>query len=709
MPRHSLHSLRQLAGLYGVQTAYYDTMKRRQHTEPETLLTVLRFLGAPITTYDEVEAALRLRRLTLWQRGIEPVIVAWDGHPTVVELRLPIQYASAVLACRIHTEAGEVRQWDVDLSTASSIRAVDIDGMTYHTKRLTIAEALPLGYHRLTVDIGPQHFEALLIAAPQRAYSPVEDVTHKTWGIFVPPYALHSAHSWGSGDFTDLEALAAWLGELGGGVLATLPLLSGFFTQPFDPSPYAPASRLFWNDFYIDVTRAPGWQECRAVQELLRTPGTQTLLAELRAAPLVDYQRQMALKRQALELLADWFFTSTDGRHVDFRQYIEAHPALEQYALFQATGERQRAPWPAWPVPLREGIITRADTDEVTRRYHVFAQWVAHTQIEAFAAQSKARGIALYLDLPLGVHPHSYDVWREPALFIREAAAGAPPDAYFTKGQNWGFPPLHPEAIRLQGYQYCIDYLRHQMRYTGLLRIDHVMGLHRLFCIPQGFEARQGVYVRYAAEELYAILNLESHRHQVRLVGENLGTVPSYVNTTMARHHLHRMYVLQYELTPAAPGVLRHIPRHAVASLNTHDMPPFAAYWEGLDITDRLDQGLLSTTEAAQERAQRGQLMQALQHFLHERALLAEASAELPAVLSACLALLSASAAQVVLVNLEDVWLETQAQNFPGTHEERPNWRQKTRYSMEAVQHMPQLLALLRTINHIRRQGIHTV
>jgi 4-alpha-glucanotransferase len=660
-------------------------------------------------TDDEVEPALRLRRRFLWQRGIEPVIVSWNGHPTVVDLRLPTQYTSAVLACGIHTEAGDALHWDVDLSTASPIQAVDIDGMTYHSKRLTIAEALPLGYHRLTIDIGNQHFEALLIAAPQRAYTPVEDAAHKTWGIFVPPYALHSEHSWGGGDFTDLEALAAWLGELGGGVIATLPLLSSFFTQPFDPSPYAPASRLFWNEFYIDVTRAPGWEECSAARELLQTPASQALLAELRAAPLVDYQRQMALKRQVLELLADWFFTSTSGLHVDFRQYVETHPTVEQYALFQATGERQRAPWPAWPGRLRAGTITTADADEAARRYHVFAQWVAQAQIDAFAARSKARGIALYLDLPLGVHPHSYDVWRDPALFIPEAAAGAPPDAYFTKGQNWGFPLLHPEAIRQQGYQYCIDYFRHQLRYTGLLRIDHVMGLHRLFCIPQGFEARQGVYVHYAAEELYAILNLESHRHQVRLVGENLGTVPSYVNTTMARHHLHRMYVLQYELTPASRGVLRRIPRHAVASLNTHDMFPFAAYWEGLDIADRLDQGLLSTTEAAQEQTERHQLLQALQCFLHERALLAEATAALPAVLSACLALLSASAAQVVLVNLEDLWLETQPQNFPGTREERPNWQQKTRYSMQALQNMPQILAILRTINHIRRQGVHAV
>jgi 4-alpha-glucanotransferase len=524
---------------------------------------------------------------------------------------------------------------------------------------------------------------------------------------FLPPYALHSAHSWGSGDFSDLEALADWPAEHGGGVIATLPLLSSFFTQPFDPSPYVPASRLFWNAFYIDVLRAPGLEECTAARRLPQATTTQALLVDLRTAPLVDYQRQMAVKRQVLETLAEWFFTVNGGQHDDLHHYVASRPAVEDYALFQATVERQQAPWPAWSQRLREGIMTPYDAHDRARRYHLYAQWVAQTQMQTFAARSKEKGVRLYLDLPLGVHPHSYDVWRYPSLFIREAAAGAPPDSYHTKGQNWGFPPLHPEAIRWQGYQYFIAFFRHQLRHTGLLRIDHVMELHRLFCIPQGLEARQGIYVRCAAEELYAILNLESHRHQACVVGENLGTVPTYVNSTMARHHLHRMYVVQYELTPSSQGALRRIPRYAVASLNTHDMPPFAAYWEGLDITDRLDQGLLTPAEAEREQAERRVLLDALQRFLHERKLLAAPTAALPAVMSACLAYLSASPAQVVLVNLEDLWLETQPQNFPGTHAERPNWRHKARYSLETFQHMPQILATLRTINHLRKQEVN--
>jgi 4-alpha-glucanotransferase len=321
-------------------------------------------------------------------------------------------------------------------------------------------------------------------------------------------------------------------------------------------------------------------------------------------------------------------------------------------------------------------------------------------------AALRVRRLALWQrGIPLGVHPDSYDVWREREIFVREVAVGNPLDACCTRGQNWAFPPLHPEAIQAQGYRYCIAYLRHQLKHTGLLRLDHVMGLHRLFWMPHGLEARQGAYVHYAAPELYAILNLESHRHQVCLVGENLGTVPAAVHTAMRRYHLWHMYVVQYGLTPASAGALRCVPRHAVASLNTHDMPPFAAYWQGQDIADRLALGLLTPEEEHREQQTRQALLCKLRDFLHHQGLLADPAAELSAVLSACLAFLSASPAQAVLVNLEDLWLETHPQNVPGTSNERHNWQQKARYSLETVRRMPQILALLRAVNHLRKHA----
>jgi 4-alpha-glucanotransferase len=235
---------------------------------------------------------------------------------------------------------------------------------------------------------------------------------------------------------------------------------------------------------------------------------------------------------------------------------------------------------------------------------------------EPRSSDREHRGPHGYLDLPLGVHPHSYDIWRERGAFVLDASGGAPPDAVFTGGQDWGFPPLHPEAIRQQRYRYYIATLRHQLRHTDLLRIDHVMGLHRLYWIPNGLAPRDGVYVRYPSNELYAILSLESHRHRTPIVGENLGTVPTYVNSTMARHSLHRMYVAQYELVGSVRKTLRAVPRDAVASLNTHDIAPFAAFWEGLDIDDRLDLGLLNPVGARIERKNRRALKNVLESFL---------------------------------------------------------------------------------------------
>jgi 4-alpha-glucanotransferase len=198
---------------------------------------------------------------------------------------------------------------------------------------------------------------------------------------------------------------------------------------------------------------------------------------------------------------------------------------LEDYAAFRAVVEKRRRPWPAWPKPLSSGTIAPADYDQDACVYHLYAQWLAEQQLAAFSSAARQRGPGLYLDFPLGVHRLGYDPWRYRGTFVTDASGGAPPDAVFTQGQNWAFPPLHPELIRAQGYRYLIECLRRQLAYATFLRIDHVMSLHRLYWIPNGWLARDGVYVRYRPDELYAILCLESHRHRASIVGENLGTV----------------------------------------------------------------------------------------------------------------------------------------------------------------------------------------
>jgi 4-alpha-glucanotransferase len=363
MPRTPVSALRRLASLYGVQTAYYDVSGRRQQADPESLVTVLRLLGASVQTADDVSAALRERQQAWWQRGVEPVLVVWDGAPLACELRLPATRDSGLVSCHLQTESGQECHWETDLTALPIRHTMDLEGTSYVSRSLPVAAALPLGYHRLVLCIADRQCATQIISAPKRAYTPPGSAMQKAWGVFLPLYALHSEHSWGGGDFADLEACMDWIAALGGKVIGTLPLLSAFLDTPYDPSPYAPASRLLWNEFYIDLSRAPGLQECPGAQKLLTSRAVRATLSTFRAASLVDYREQMALKRQVLEELSRWFFAGSSDRQSAFRSFLDTHPAVEDYARFRAVGERSQAPWTSWPEPARSGLITDADYD----------------------------------------------------------------------------------------------------------------------------------------------------------------------------------------------------------------------------------------------------------------------------------------------------------------------------------------------------------
>ncbi len=326
-------------------------------------------------------------------------------------------------------------------------------------------------------------------------------------------------------------------------------------------------------------------------------------------------------------------------------------------------------------------------------------------QFEAVSRRFRGKGVALYLDLPLGANHDSYDVWRYRDLFAADASAGAPPDDFFTQGQDWGFPPLHPARIREEGFGYFRACVGGQLRHAGILRIDHVMGLHRFFWVPRGMTAREGTYVRYPAEELYAVLCLESHRHRASIVGEDLGTVPSYVRRAMARHGLSRMYVVQFGLSPDPERALDSVPKDSVACLNTHDMPPFASFWEGRDIDDRRELGLLDDRGAAEEKERRARTREALSVFLARRGWVADQEPGLREALWGCISYLASSRAGFVVANLEDLILETRPQNVPGTWTERPNWARKARAGLEEFRAAEGVVRILRGLERLRKGG----
>ncbi len=691
--------LHRLANLYSIKTSYLDADKLVRSASSAALLAVLKALGAPVEVMKDVPSALREKQQQYWQQSAEPVLVVWENEILTVNLRLPASLMESSLNASLIMENGVAKNfvWRVDGS--SVLDSIELEGSNYVTARLYFPERLPQGYHRLKLELKGRIVESLIISAPLKAYHPA-GVNEKIWGAFLPLYSLRTQSNWGAGDFADLSTLIEWVSGLEGKIVGTLPLLPSFFDEKFGPGPYMPASRLFWNEFYINIDHIPELTHCPSAQTLINSTEFQKEITSLRKSRRVDYQRVLSLKRQILEQLAHYFFSEKPSRFSDLQNVIQSDNRVRDYARFRAAGERHGILWDNWPERMCRGKLLEGDYAPETEQYYLFTQWLAEEQIKNICREARRTNTFLYLDLPVGVHPYSYDVWRERESFVREVNGGAPPDPVFTSGQNWSFPPLHPEKIRQQGYGYVIASLRHQLKQAGMLRIDHIMHFHRLFWIPREMENQDGVYVGYKAEELYAILTLESCRNKSIIIGEDLGMVPPDVRPMMGKHDIFRMFIGQYELI--AENHLGKIPSHAVAGLNTHDMFPFAAFWEEIDIEERQKLKLIGTEIAHQELAQRRQIKRALISILQYRGLNNEVSQDTQTTLIAVLNLLAASPAYAFLANLEDLWLETHPQNVPGTRIKQ-NWSQKARCTFEQFSKSPAVLEIIQEINRSRK------
>jgi 4-alpha-glucanotransferase len=668
----------------------------------------LRSLGTEIDDPAQAGEILKARRRQRLHCGVAPVIVAWDGRPKPIGVTLRPDVTGPI-AFELELDSAIPGERVVGRSRIEDLKAVlgpDDETYEFVTHCLPMPRRLPAGYHRLRITVGNEICQSLVISAPSRAFVRYEaetDRSERTWGTFLPLYALRTSRDWGAGDFTGLTRLAAWTGEYGGGAVGTLPLLAASLDEPFEASPYRPVSRQFWNEFYIDVEALPELSQCADAQELVGSEGFRRRVKALREEDLVDYRDMMKLKRQVLSMLAEDFFHKRPQRFGDFQRFVAGNRELESYARFRAAADRHRSDWRSWPAAMHSRL-DEGDYDEADLRYHLYAQWAASEQLRSLEQNAAAAGTGLYLDLPVGVDPAGYDVWRNPHLYIANATTGSPPDPVFTRGQDWGLPPLHPERIREDHYSNLREVLAANMKYARFLRIDHAMGWHRLYTIPSGLGADQGAYIRYYHDELYAVAALESHRHKCTLLAENLGTVPPGVNRRLQRHAIGGMWVAPYELEPSRRRGLTAPPPLSVASLNTHDMPPLAAWWKGEDIADRQDLGLIKKEEAHLEQVDRQVATAMLTEYLRTIGALPleEEDEEIP--VAALLRSLAASPAQLALVALEDLWLETCPQNVPGTSQERPNWRRKARYSLEEFTRMPNVLDLLSQVDALRNK-----
>jgi 4-alpha-glucanotransferase len=693
----SLHSL---ATLYGIDLNYHDIWGAERFAGDEPLIRVLQALGAPVQSPIDLSDAHKHRLRTVWDRRLDPVSVAWNGRSAPLLLRIPASLEESTVECLLETEDGGEYSWRISLTDRPTIDGAVLDGTINLAKQLSGLDHLPPGYHRLNIEVGGRRGESLIISAPERAWTYATGTDNpRRWGVFMPLHALRSHRTRWGGNLGDLERLLAWVGSLGGSLVGTLPLLAAFLDEPFDPSPYSPASRLFWNELFLDPDQIQGAPGSPMTESASRLPP-----GDASGRDYVDYRAWSREQWATLEAASQRFFQREGSLELSYQEFVASNPRVTDYAQFRAVQERQRRGWLAWPDGPRDGHVSLADFDPERQRYHVYVQWLLSQQLDRLAERSREVGSSLYLDFPLGVHPDSYDTWRERDSFATGVAVGAPPDVFFTGGQNWGFPPQNPDTIRENGYAYFREALRNHMKYAGALRIDHVMGLMRLFWIPHGMGAQEGVYVRYAADELYAILSLESHRASCVVVGEDLGTVPDSVREAMRHHDFLRMHVAQFEMSAAGDQALRQAPPASMASVNTHDTVLYGGFWDGRDIEIMRLLELISDDEAGERHAERVQLNCALSDFLEGAV---ERGTERSAfrALRGMLQHLAAGPAQVLMVTLEDLWLEHEPQNVPGTGDDWQNWRRTARFSFEEFSSNRDVLDALRAINRARQTG----
>jgi 4-alpha-glucanotransferase len=615
---NELTALRTLARTLGVHTRYTDGLGKRVIVSPETLLRVCSALGPAVQRPAEAAALLRAARAARHGAGLPPVVVAWDG----------------VVPPLLHPERD----------------------------RGEIPGVLPPGYHSFTFDRPGGPASCTVISSPVHAWR--REGNHRSWGVGTHLAALRSARSRSVGDLTDLAALCRWVGRQGGDLVTALPLLPTFNSDPAEPSPYSPVSRLFWSELILDL--GDGHRPTPPPAMLDVTSADREVRAALAGTPVPPE-------------------SAVDDE-------------LIRYARFRGAQKRYGRNWRDWPRAARAGDLQPNDIDTGEAHFHLLAQTVLRRQLHDLREGLENDGLRLGLDLAVGVHPDGYDPWSRQSLFADGMSVGAPPDQGFPSGQDWGFTPVLPDASRREGHRYLAASIAHQAGLAGLLRVDHIMAWTRLYWIPHGMRLDEGTYVSYPAEELFAILVLESHLNRCEVVGENLGTVPKEIHKALPRHRIWGMYLAQF-MASGGPDIPP--PTAAdVAMIGTHDTPTFAGWLIGNDIGERVRYGLLKESAAPDVAAERGAAVQALARHLdvdpNDRA----------AFLAAVLEWLGSSKTPLVVPWLEDFWLEERGVNLPGTPSSvRPNWQMPMAKLLEDIFGDPRVNQLMHRLDAARKAG----
>lgn len=575
--------------------------------------------------------------------------------------------------------------WTVGVGdTPELMGPVDVeleDGSVRHAVG-RLPDDLPIGHHTLhhVWDDG-RGDQVRLVVAPRQCAAPPAS---RTWGLSTQLYAARSRDSWGVGDLADLRRLGAWLQGLGGGALLVNPLNAPTPTSPMDPCPYFPSSRLFLDPAYLRIDEVPGAQEADLsdlCDQGRRDNGAPTL------------QRAAAHRRALTACERIFDAVPTAGHEPAFRAFwTEQDPELTVFATFCALAEVHGGPWRTWPEGYRhpDGEAVRAFRSEHAARvrFHAWVQWLLDDQLAA-----AGRAVPLLRDLPVGFDPFGADAWMWQDLLADGVTVGAPPDPLGPRGQDWRLPPFVPWKLRAAGYRPIVRTLRAAFRHAAGLRIDHVLGLFRLFWIPDGGTPADGAYVRYDERELLDLVALESQRAGAWVVGEDLGTVADGVRDEMAARQMLRYQVLWFEEAPP-----EHWAELALASVTTHDLATIAGVWTGEDVEDQRAAGL-DPDVSFRDRV--------VDRLVHQVGV--GPDAPVGEVVEAVHRLLSGAAARVVVGQLEDAAGLERRVNVPGTRmQQRPeNWSTPLPALLDDLLGDPDVRRRVTALGHARAKGVH--
>ena len=670
-------SLVQLAHRYGVATHYVDWTGGNRVVPESTLLAVLSALGVPADTEEDRAAALLAHERAHWEHMLAPTVVVRADRPA--SFWVHVTHGDPVdvwIRFEDGTAHGGLRQLENDRPP------YDLDGRWIGEATFELPAGLPLGYHRLHVRAGSHDADTALIVSPGAAALPRRLGAGRTWGLATQLYSVRSERSWGIGDLTDLTDLAVWsAAEHGAGFILVNPLHAAAPKAPMEPSPYLPTSRRFVNPLYLRVEAIPEFAYTRNHSRLRKArAGAQ---AHAQASDLIDRDAAWKVKRAALKSV--YQAPRSAGRELAYAAYRQREgQSLDDFATWCALAEKHGNDWHRWPAELHHpagaAVAAFAAKHAAAVDFHRWLQWQLDDQLTGAQSTALQSGMALGVmhDLAVGVDPNGADAWALQDVLALGVTVGAPPDEFNQLGQDWSQPPWRPDQLIEAGYEPFRAVVNAMLRHAGGVRVDHIIGLFRLWWVPKGSAPTDGTYVRYDHEAMLGILVLEAHRAGAVVVGEDLGTVEPWARDYLRERGLLGTSILWFELDRDGDGGPLPAERwreYCLSSVTTHDLPPTAGYLAGEHVRIREELNLLTRPAADELAADRAEQAAWLAELRRVGLLPTGTEPTTEQVVTALYEYLGRTPSRLLALALPDAVGDVRTQNQPGTIDEYPNWR----------------------------------